>query len=85
VLSELVVKPRKGTASFVLSRAAGVRLVLARARHSRFATLRRLTVPGKAGRNVVRLSRKPLAHGRYRLVATPIAGKSRTATFKVAR
>jgi hypothetical protein len=79
-----VVKARKGTASFVLSRAAGVKLTLSKARRNGFPSVHRFKVAGRSGRNVVRLSGKPLSRGRYRLVATPAdGGKSRTARFKV--
>jgi hypothetical protein len=91
VLSKLSVKVRKGTASFLLSREANVRLVLARSRAKhRFTPVRRFAFAGKGGLNTVRLSRKPLGRGRYRLTATPtdgsgIKGATHTATFRIAR
>src|SRR3954454_11383848 len=74
VLSKLTVRPKKGTASFTLSRAAAVRLTLSRARAGRgkrFATVRSFTVGGRRGRNTVRIARRPLTRGRYRLSASP--------------
>ena len=86
VISKLRVNAKKAIVTFRLSRAAAVKVRVAKAKPKhRFATKRRFTVHGKAGANKARIPGRRLTKGRYKVTAAPVGGAGRTAIFRIGR